>query len=362
MLIDRYLNHVLTLVLFCNLLRERSIEEFFATHHIIAATTAQSLSVVAGNLAFIEFLGFVMLWSGSPPQMTRRHHRYHRLLGIVLVPAFLAGAYRIRPAEGVWEVHGWDVVLTLLLFQIIPSPVVFQTLRLGLREFVRPNVARRELVVASCFIGVSLAILGSGLGGLWNMMVFHGQLPAASSGYFTFELSLVLFTHAAVPIVRALIARAGLDGTTRRWRDLQELQKALATAAPESVSVVTPSSPRRRQKTVLELHQSVIQIRDGMLALRPYSREIADEEAAGFLRRYAVPVGQRDAAVQAWGIAEAIRAREGGNKPNSGGVTFGKSSTADLEQEVAELVRVSKWWPSTQIEPTALAPTHERIR
>lgn len=346
---DKYLNHILALLLSFNLLREKSVEYCLASHHILAVTTTQVLSLLPGNFVFIEFLGFATLWSGSSPQATIRQHRYHRLVGIVLFPIMFLALDRIRPTvQGLWESHGWDTfLLVLLVFPIVPCLAAFQMLRLGLREWTRPNVERQERIIAAGLIAIATAILAS-----CPVSLIYPTI----SEYWPLGVAGLISALAAVPVVRTLLARAGLDEISQSWRALQPLKAALAAAVPRTVFDLPTTHVRR--KTTLELHQSVVQIRDGILGLRPYLREITRDEAERFFHRYAVPTDQRDAAVQALQIAEAIRGKENANetwrgpKPLRMGSTIRGYGSTSLEQEATALVRVCKWWPS------ALAATH----
>ncbi|MFW3112402.1 hypothetical protein MHAE_01385 [Mycobacterium haemophilum DSM 44634] len=356
-LFEVYLNNSIGLFLVCNLLREKTIEEFFARHHLMTVTTAQELSWVAIVLPCAEFMGFIALWSGLPPQETRHRQRYHRSAAIILSGAFLIAASRARAAGQILELaHGWDIVLAWFLWTIVLDVLGIQMMIMSVTEW-RRTAKWQERLIAGCTVMVGgfgvMICIGSlcykffeQLSGVHNSH-FVSFLIAVNSRY-CFWQSLVLYALAAVPAVGTLRARAGLDGTSRAWHALQGLRETLTAVVPESVFEWKPASTSR-QKTVLELHQTIIEIRDAILLLRPYFREISLEEEARFVDRYVVPTGQRDAAIQALQIAKAVHAKGTGARPEPIDAAMVRMSCAtDLGQETAELIQLCQWWPSAQ--------------
>lgn len=364
-LVQTYVNHALAFCLGFNLLREAVVVNFLADHHILSATAAAALSGVAVNVAFVEFLGFTTLWSGASPQKARRRHWYRRLVAaILLVPVFFIAVSHARPGDALgYEIRGSTIYLVAGLLQMaLPVYLVGRTLRLGLREWARRDVSRRDRMIAAYLVTAFLVIFIACLGGAVSMFFFHGQFPTALTGFIYLGLSMAFFVPSAIPVVGACLAYVGLDGTSRSWYALRELREDLAVAVRESVFDTVVAS-RRRRKTALELHRSVVQIRDGILFLRPYFREITDEEAARLLPSDAKwRPGEREAAILALQIADAIRAKEAGNSPATiSAMIRSDSSPASLAEEAAELVRVSKWWPNARIavqaEAGSMAPS-----
>lgn len=362
---EKYLNHVLAIYLVCNLLREKMIEKFLAGHHIIAVTTAQELSLVAMILLSAEFLGFITLGSGLPLLEARRRHRHYRISAIILSIAFFISASHARATGQPLEVaHGWDIVLAWVLFMVIPELMAVRLVIMGVKEWMSLGSGRQERIVAACGFMVGIVDVCTSRYVVFYVVfqqlgwVHNNRFILAMDSCYFFWLALAVNGLAAIPIVRALSARAGLDGTSRSWRALQRFRETLTVAFPECVFELQAVSPGRR-KTTLDLHQTVVQIRDAMLLLRPYLREISADATTRFLDRYSVPTSDRDAAIQALQIAEAVRAREIGATPERIAPAVipksrpGRSTT--LDQEAAELVRLCKWWPS------ARTATHPRI-
>ena len=153
---------------------------------------------------------------------------------------------------------------------------------------------------------------------------------------------------AAIPCARALSAVAGFDPISRCWRQLQPLRSDLTTAVPASAFELAESSPQRR-KTVLQLHQTTIEIRDGMLQLRPYFQASSAALTNDFLKSNEVSEADVEYAQHAIELAVAIQAKAAGAQPaaiDSGFVVRSRSN--NLREEAAELVKLSRWWPQAK--------------
>lgn len=124
----------------------------------------------------------------------------------------------------------------------------------------------------------------------------------------------------------------------RMLRQLAPLRAALLAAVPEAARVTVQTAPRPR------LHQVVVEIRDAVLALRPYWDDQvvrrADQEAdeAGLAGK------ARACSVEAAVLAAALRAKEAG-VPTSGPCPvhgWQHMPGRDLLSEAAWLVKVSR--------------------
>jgi hypothetical protein len=88
---------------------------------------------------------------------------------------------------------------------------------------------------------------------------------------------LAPFVIAVVPLAMKLLGFLGLDPITRSWCKLQPLRQAMRTVVPECVFDFDDDEPGRR-KSELQLHHTVVEIRDAILGLRPYFREVPDHD------------------------------------------------------------------------------------
>lgn len=349
---ENYLNHTLALMVASNLLREHAIERVLADHGILSITAAQQLSLAVMIFAAAEFLGFVTLWSALSPDQTRRRHRYHRAAAAVLAIGFLLAATPARRAgQTLEQFGGWSSVLAWTLLTSIFIALAYRLLRMAINELLRPDAKPRERLLAAggFVIGIAVgstsidAVILSALQQLgWlDTVAFRLNLHGSNIFWETVGVSII----AAVPAAKALTARIGLDPTSRHWRQLQPLRAAMTEAVPASAFELRHPNTRR-QKTPLDLHQTTVQIRDAILQLRGYFHDVAPSQADLFVQRYSIPTHQRDAALAALQLANAIHTKAAGASPTPVDTTvILQSRSTNLEQETAELLRLARWWP-----------------
>lgn len=364
---ETYLNHCLALLLVSNLLRERAVEDFLASREIMTVTTAQQLSLAVVISACAEFLGFTTLWSGRSITETLRRHDHQRLLAIILAVGLFIAASPARAAGETLERHGgWSSIIAWIFYAFLLVMLGFQILRMSVKEMARLDGERRDRLIAAGGIALGLAMLITCLNAVllaifeeldWVHSIdlrlrFHGWIFFVES----FGASLV----ASVPLGLAIYSIAGLDATTRNWRKLQGLRDDMATAIPEIAFDIKVRN-RGRGKLKLELHQTTVQVRDAILALRSYFRTLNEPDQRQFLTSHSVPDSQREYALQALQLARAIELKEAGAAPRSfDATTIHSSRSTTLEEETEELVRLAKWWPNAQSD-TATTRTPQRM-
>ena len=93
-------------------------------------------------------------------------------------------------------------------------------------------------------------------------------------------------------------------------------------------------------------------IRDAILQLRPYFRDLDPTWLAECNGRIAILPTQRRHAEQALQLADALYARAAGDPPASveeaaKPITLKRS--ADLEEETAEMLRLARWWNRAKV-------------
>jgi uncharacterized protein DUF6545 len=163
-------------------------------------------------------------------------------------------------------------------------------------------------------------------------------------GFLFFYLAFSVYLLGAVPLAVRLRAHLGMDPVSRNWNRLQPLQLSMATLVPESIFDLEHDD-RRSRKTTLQLHQTVIAIRDAILRMRPYFREIGAHELAEFLKAYSVPDREHDAASRAFQLAHAAKVRAAGATPSPTDMDLVvRSRSTTLDEEAAELLKLAKWW------------------
>lgn len=357
-LYDNYLNNTLAWMLLTQLLRERLVEQLLSKAALMSITLAQHLSMAAMSFIAAEFMGFVTTWAGLPAEEMRRRQRHHRLMATVFAAAFLAVTTRSRVNGQILEIAGgWDNVLAWALFSAMPVTLSIQMSRMCVTEFRRQSATPRERLLSvgaaiiAAIVGVNClaALLMAALEELGWAHTIDYRLK--THPIFFFLVAAGTAAAAATPVVLALTARLGLDETSRSWHQLQRLRSDMTTAVPESMFELK-NDQTHRQKTVLQLHQTSVEIRDAMLQLRPYFHPIDPALQSRFLQTHAIPPSQREAAVFALQLAAAAhrKATGGGNVETStvDPTMIAKSRSASLDEEIAELLRISRWWPEAQ--------------
>ena len=124
----------------------------------------------------------------------------------------------------------------------------------------------------------------------------------------------------------------------RMLRQLEPLRAALLTAVPEAARVTVQTAPRPR------LHQVVVEIRDAVLALRPYCDGQAVQRVGQEVHEAGLTGKARACWVEAAVLAAALQAKAAGVPASGAGPARGWQHMPgrDLLSEAAWLVKVSR--------------------
>lgn len=363
---ERYLNHTLALMFASNLIRERAVQDLLDNAGIMTITTAQQLSLALMIFTAAEFMGFITMWSRLSPHDVRRRQRYHRLAAILLTIAFFIAAAPARAAGQTLEVYGgWSSVLAWSLYVFLLCVLAIQLIGMCLKELLKPNARRHEKMLAASgiMIGLSIGVTSIEapvLAALEELgWLYSRDYRISLHGFIFFTESVGANVLAAMPFLLATAARAGFDSTTRRWRRLQPLRDSMITAVPEAAfELKVPSTSRR--KTALDLHQTTVQIRDAILQLRPYFRDVPIAVTDRFIAAHSVPGEHRHDAANALQLAYAVRAKAEGIPPSPiDSATVLQSRSTNLDEETEELLRLARWWPDAAIASTHRSPQNQ---
>ncbi len=244
--------------------------------------------------------------------MRRRWHTWW-IVGVFCVMCVcFALTPNIEPASP-WV---FEYILAYVLAQL---PLFAAIVWLGLRyarlaDTTALRVALRMVVagtaVASAYL-VNKAVLSAsyrfGFADPFGHTAFAGKvLPTTAY--------LLVLVGAALP------AAVGWLGRYRRYRQLGPLWRALYRADP-AIALDPPSVPDFLAvgRLRLRLYRRVIEIRDGLLALRPYRDPAVAATARDRATRAGLTGPGHDAAVEAAVVAAALRAREEGRTPRDDG-------------------------------------------
>lgn len=163
--------------------------------------------------------------------------------------------------------------------------------------------------------------------------VFINSTSAVSSGLFAACVILIVagvnwLTISEHRAVRGLAAY-------RAYRELQPLWRDVTAAAPD---VKLPPAPRQGEE---HLYDRIIEIRDGVLALRPYITAQMPAEARRVARELGVSPSKREAATEAAVLEMARRAKARGDRAPSPPLSDPGGAT-DLDGEVRALVQIAR--------------------
>ncbi len=126
----------------------------------------------------------------------------------------------------------------------------------------------------------------------------------------------------------------------RSYRRLRPLWQAIHAAVPE---IVLPPGPSADPRVGYRLYRRVIEIRDGQLALRPYTDPQAVARAESQARRAGVTGADLEATIEAALLATAISARESGLPRHDDPDHLPPMRSGEhLADEVSWLIRVSQ--------------------
>jgi len=364
---DRYLNNTLAFMLIVQLLREHQVQHLLESSALASVTLSQQLSLGFMIPACTEFLGFTTLWSGRSEEETRRQYLRYRRAGIVLFAAFLAAATGARRAHQTLEIYpGWDGAWAWALYLAILVVLSVQLLRMCIAE-LRHGPTRRERMVATAGIALGLLIGFATMEAL--ILAFTNKLGWTDPnvqlrfhGYNFFFEATGASMIAAWPFVMQLLALWGLEPVSRAWRKLQPLRDSMRAAVPGTAFDLGDST-QGRQRTLLQLHQTSVEIRDAALQLRPFVGDIAASDINGYLATNKVSSRRRDAAVRALRLACAVRNKAAGYAPkarDAGDVAASRSAT--LDEEIKDLLALARWWPTATAFAQHLNPSTESAR
>ena len=113
-----------------------------------------------------------------------------------------------------------------------------------------------------------------------------------------------------------------------------------------------------RRRSLLQLHQTSVEIRDAALQLRPFAGDIPADEVSRYLAANKVSSRQRDAALRALRLACSVRNKAAGRPPRAGDAgDLAASRSATLDEEIRALLALARWWPSACAAAQHLTPS-----
>ncbi|KLI09253.1 MULTISPECIES: DUF6545 domain-containing protein [Mycobacteriaceae] len=353
---DKYLNYTLGFALASNLLRDRTIETYLNQALGWDLTTMQQVSLALMIFVGAEFLGFTTVWRGdlSKDEAIRRHRR-QRIVAVFCCVVFLVAATPARNAGEHLEVHGgWLAVIAWAFYEIPIVALTAPLMWMCVKETIRRDADFKERLVpiGGIVIGLLIAVSNPGaavLALLEELGWLHSvDYRLAVHSVIFFIISVFANGLAAVPCLMAVHMRSGLDSMSRTWRQLQPMLTDMTRIVPGiAFQLYEPSSYRRKKP--LDVHQSVVQLRDAMLQLRPWERPIDTDDATQFLQQHAVPPRRHPEALRALSLARAAEAkRTGAPVADNDETEVTTYRCTSLQEEATDLLRLAAWWPAAR--------------
>jgi hypothetical protein len=337
---------------------------------VLAHPVYLTLDRLAGipNLARLLGHGFIMVtaWSARailsyvnyPFEEARSRVRRHGAV-LVVALAFMGVLFGLAPvdeetmqfmsryATAPFILEYWLVFLGFLgvaLFDIVRLDLAYATradnpaLKLGLR-----TVALGGVVGLGYVANEGLYVLGAQVDAtypLGNKDMVTTVLVAGGT-----SLMIIGSTMPAWGPIVGIPAAARWINRYRTLRHLYPLWADLYRVSP-GVALAPPGSPLMDALSLrdlnVRLYRRVVEIRDGLLTLRPFVDPRVREEADALGRLAGLSGDDLDAVAEVATVAAAIRAKGRGHAMVEGGVVAALPADSDLGAEAAYLTRLSR--------------------
>ncbi|MEU2177694.1 MAB_1171c family putative transporter [Nocardia sp. NPDC019219] len=299
------------------------------------AGLGQRLFLCCGLMTTAMVLVLAQLAAGAEPEVMLRRQKVYSVVAAVTSAVLLMFA---PAARDVLHVGLDEIVWTLSEIPMAVSGYLvarasFRELRTAAR-MVKEKLTYSVLLALAVYWAV--AALLTIVRALCGVPPSHpGNAMAVSS----FVCMLVIATLTAMPLVTALLARAGLDRAGRRCRRLRPLWRDLTAAVPEVVLTRTGDGD---SGAASRLYRMTVEIQDALLHLRPYMPPPA--QALG-----SAAAGQsvRDYARQ---VAYAVRGRAAGLRPVAQTAPLAAMPTGghDRANGLRQLLDLALEWPKAR--------------
>ncbi|WP_435590585.1 MAB_1171c family putative transporter [Nocardia sp. bgisy118] len=282
--------------------------------------------LVCGVLALASVYGLAELFDNAEPATVRRRQWGYDVFAVSGAGVLLLGDGLAAPAT--W----WRTLLWVGVFQLPMAGAGVRTMRACLREMPRAS-SRRERVAYSALMATAAywcaAALFAATTAIVSGLTYPTEWTVTSCLVYLFVTLLT-----AVPLVRAVGVRSGLDRTGRELRTLRPLWRDLTTAVPE---VVLRPAAGRITEPDSRLYRMVVETRDALQHLRMYMprNDSGELGIAAYARR----------------IAQAVDAKAAGVAPSTERARENPYAGQDLDAELGHLLELARAWPGAVSEP-----------
>ncbi|QIS01665.1 hypothetical protein F5X71_04505 [Nocardia brasiliensis] len=293
----------------------------------------QRVFVAVGLLALSNSFGFVMSL-GAPDlrQSWRRQRRYDTVaLSVGLVVLVCAVGNELALFRGVLPAVDWDGLLWvgtdawLIVIAVLLGRACLRELRVVGMTAREKSTYCALLAVAAC------SACGSVVRTLTTLSGASPQHMGAGWAVVSFTALAILALLISMPLIDALLVRAGLDRAGRCCRQLRPLWHDLTTAVPE---VVLPLAPAEQRGSSARLYRMTVEIRDALLHLKQFVPDPGGGEVT-------------DLGTYARGIAEAARLKLHGVPPSYPRQAV-RLPAGDRTTELGNLLALAREWAAAR--------------
>ncbi|MEU0876033.1 MAB_1171c family putative transporter [Nocardia brasiliensis] len=342
--VDRLINRSLAWAVLGLLLHERGVAPDIASlmHQL-------SLGCILFTLSGVY--GIAQTWRGADPDTVgARQRRYDLATAGMFAMVLVAGTPARQQNLLIDQAVGWPAIVFWALFGAPLAVCAVLILQTGVREFRVEALGLREKLV---YYGVFAAAGGllidavagpvvAALSTYTDIVPQDPQMRRKAATFFAATITAAIIT--AVPLFGQVSARAGWDRTTHYSRRLQPIWSDLTTAFPGLM--LYSADQLAGLDPVSRLHRMTIEIRDGLLNLRPYTsvtaaacERILSSGAAVGIRK---PVSAYEISV-----AHALRAKNSGVQPDpvvARTAPRAPTTSGDLDSELQLLLELADRW------------------
>ncbi|MFE9582079.1 MAB_1171c family putative transporter [Nocardia sp. NPDC006044] len=289
----------------------------------------QRVFMAIGFLTLSNTCGFIALLGGADQRTTWQRQRAYDSVaasaGVLVLLCAVAGEAGLFPAA--MRAVDWDGLLWVAV-DVLLIAIAVALGRACIRELRTAAATTGETLTYWALLAVACyTVCASAYRTLHTVSGASPRDLGAAWAVGSFAMLALLAALISMPLVSAVLVRAGLDRESRWCRRLHPLWHDLTTAVPE---VVLPPDREDRRGSSARLYRMTVEIRDALLHLKQY---VPDPSAAGTsdLRAYA-----RD-------IAAAARLKRHGTPPANPGRAV-QFPAGDRTTELSNLLALSRAW------------------
>lgn len=291
----------------------------------------QRLFLGVGMLALSSCYGFVVLLAGADSKTARSRQRGYDAFAAAVGILVLVCALADEAGLSLHRVFDWERILWIAIGVVV---VWIGTLLMYacIGELRTAAASPREKLIYSTLFFLGLYCAACSVYALRNPSGVASGTPGAAWAVGSLVAMILLAGLVAVPLISALIVRAGLDEAGRHCRRLRPLWRDLTGAVPEVVLHVERAD---RQSSTSRLYRMTVEIDDALLHLRQFAPDTGSTHTDG-ISAYALRIAE---------AAELKRLGTSVVAPSACSRAAIQPPAEDRGAELRNLLALSRVWP-----------------